>query len=113
MVHLHYCASPHAREPRRARSQPLDAPGPRALAVDPNRRSTAQLPVHTVVAEHESRTVEHSFELVLQHPANLVHLSKSRGCRQRRWLCWGYSPMARASVAGGDVVARDQMGLLP
>ncbi|MFM7642283.1 MAG: hypothetical protein ACKO45_12135 [Cyanobium sp.] len=27
----------------------------------------AQLPVHTVVAEHEPRTVEQSLELVLQH----------------------------------------------
>jgi len=104
MVHLHYCASPHAREPRRAQSQPLDAPGPRALAA---------IRTDVVVAEHEPCTVEQAFELVLQHPANLVYLRKSRGCRQRGWLCWGYSPMARASVAGGDVVARDQMGLLP
>jgi GT2 family glycosyltransferase/glycosyltransferase involved in cell wall biosynthesis len=38
----------------------------------------AQLPVHTFVAEHEPRYVEQAFELVLQHPADLVHLSKPR-----------------------------------
>jgi hypothetical protein len=38
----------------------------------------AQLPVHTFVAEHEPRTVEQAFVLVLQHPADLVHLSKPR-----------------------------------
>jgi hypothetical protein len=34
--------------------------------------------VHTFVAEHEPRYVEQAFELVLQHPADLVHLSKPR-----------------------------------
>ena len=38
----------------------------------------AQLPVHISVAEHEPRYVEQAFELVLQHPADLVHLSKPR-----------------------------------
>ena len=38
----------------------------------------AKLPVHTFVAEHEPRYVEQAFELVLQHPADLVHLSKPR-----------------------------------
>ena len=38
----------------------------------------AQLPVHTFVAEHEPRYVEQAFELVLQNPADLVHLSKPR-----------------------------------
>ena len=38
----------------------------------------AQLPVHTFVAEHEPRYVEQAFALVLQHPADLVHLSKPR-----------------------------------
>lgn len=38
----------------------------------------AQLPVHTVVAEHEPRYGEKAFEQVLQHPADLVHLSKPR-----------------------------------
>jgi hypothetical protein len=38
----------------------------------------AQLPPHTFVAEHEPRYVEQAFELVLQHPADLVHLSKPR-----------------------------------
>ena len=38
----------------------------------------AQLPVHTFVAEHDPRYVEQAFELVLQHPADLVHLSKPR-----------------------------------
>ena len=38
----------------------------------------AQLPLHTFVAEHEPRYVEQAFELVLQHPADLVHLSKPR-----------------------------------
>jgi GT2 family glycosyltransferase/glycosyltransferase involved in cell wall biosynthesis len=38
----------------------------------------AQLPVHTFVAEHEPRYVEQAFELVLQRPADLVHLSKPR-----------------------------------
>jgi hypothetical protein len=38
----------------------------------------AQLPVHTFAAEHEPRYVEQAFELVLQHPADLVHLSKPR-----------------------------------
>ena len=38
----------------------------------------AQLPVHTFVAEHEPRTVEQAWQLVLQHPADLVHLSKPR-----------------------------------
>ena len=37
-----------------------------------------QLPVHTFVAEHEPRYVEQAFQLVLQHPADLVHLSKPR-----------------------------------
>ena len=38
----------------------------------------AQLPVHSFVTEHEPRYVEQAFELVLQHPADLVHLSKPR-----------------------------------
>ena len=38
----------------------------------------AQLPVHSFVAEHEPRYVEQAFALVLQHPADLVHLSKPR-----------------------------------
>ena len=38
----------------------------------------AQLPVHTFVAEHEPRYVQQAFALVLQHPADLVHLSKPR-----------------------------------
>ena len=38
----------------------------------------AQLPVHTFVAEHEPRYVEQAFALVLQHPADLAHLSKPR-----------------------------------
>jgi hypothetical protein len=39
----------------------------------------AQLPVHTFVAEHEPRTVEQARQqLMLQHPADLVHLSKPR-----------------------------------
>jgi len=38
----------------------------------------AQLPVHTFVAEHESRYVEQAFELVQKQPADLVHLSKPR-----------------------------------
>jgi hypothetical protein len=38
----------------------------------------AQLPVHSFVAEHEPRSVEQAFALVLQHPADLVHLSKPR-----------------------------------
>ena len=38
----------------------------------------AQLPVHTFVAEHEPRYVQQAFELVLQQPADLVHLSKPR-----------------------------------
>ena len=38
----------------------------------------AQLPLHTFVAEHEPRYVEQAFALVLQHPADLVHLSKPR-----------------------------------
>jgi len=38
----------------------------------------AQLPVHTFVAEHEPHYVEQAFALVLQHPADLVHLSKPR-----------------------------------
>lgn len=71
--------------------------------------TNAQLPLHTFVAEHEPRTVEQAFALVLQHPVDLVHLSKPL---PRRW-CWGYSPMAWASVAGGDVATRDQMEPLP
>ena len=38
----------------------------------------AQLPLHTFVAEHEPRYVEQAWQLVLQHPADLVHLSKPR-----------------------------------
>ena len=38
----------------------------------------AELPVHSFVAEHEPRYVQQAFELVLQHPADLVHLSKPR-----------------------------------
>jgi len=38
----------------------------------------AQLPVHTFVAEHEPRYVEQAWQLVLQHPGDLVHLSKPR-----------------------------------
>jgi hypothetical protein len=38
----------------------------------------AQLPVHSFVAELEPCTVEQAFALVLQHPADLVHLSKPR-----------------------------------
>jgi hypothetical protein len=38
----------------------------------------AQLPVHTFVADHEPRYVEQAWQLVLQHPADLVHLSKPR-----------------------------------
>jgi hypothetical protein len=38
----------------------------------------AQLPVHSFVTEHEPRYVEQAFALVLQHPADLVHLSKPR-----------------------------------
>jgi len=38
----------------------------------------APLPVHTFVAEHEPRYVQQAFELVLQQPADLVHLSKPR-----------------------------------
>ena len=65
-------ASPHDSRPRRnPQPQPLDArlrPGqPIQTAVVKH-----QLPVHTVVAEHEPRTVEQAFELVLQQPADLV-----------------------------------------
>jgi len=38
----------------------------------------AQLPVHSFLAEHEPRYVEQAFALVLQQPADLVHLSKPR-----------------------------------
>lgn len=38
----------------------------------------AQLPVHSFVAEDESRFVEQAWQLVLQYPADLVHLSKPR-----------------------------------
>ena len=38
----------------------------------------AELPVHTFVAEQEPHYVEQAWELVLQRPADLVHLSKPR-----------------------------------
>jgi hypothetical protein len=37
-----------------------------------------RLPVHSVVAEHEPGLVNQAWELVLQQPADLVHLSKPR-----------------------------------
>ena len=40
--------------------------------------AAAQLPVHTFVADYEPRFVEQAWELVLQQPADLVHLSKPR-----------------------------------
>ena len=48
------------------------------MGADPNRFRKAQLPVHSFVAEHEPSYVEQAFALVLQHPADLVHLSKPR-----------------------------------
>jgi hypothetical protein len=36
------------------------------------------LPVHSFVVEHESGFVNQAWELVLQQPADLVHLSKPR-----------------------------------
>ena len=48
------------------------------MGADPNRFRKAQLPVHSFVAEHEPSYVEQAWQLVLQHPADLVHLSKPR-----------------------------------
>jgi hypothetical protein len=61
------------------------------------------LPVHSFVVEHQPSFVNQAWGLVLQQPADLVHLSKPRGCR--RWClacstswcggrrCWRISTM--------------------
>jgi len=65
------------------------------------------LPLHSFVVEYEPGFVNEAWELVLQQPADLVHLSKPRlpavvfGLLYKR-LCHGLAGTARADGAAVD-----------